>query len=212
MNVLAFFSSGKKTLCLISIKDIVVVALVLVVGSFGHYPIFGQEPYGRDQTLAFGIRRHALIKAYLSHGTLYRTWEGDNSLTVGAINAIVSCATGVSTAPHGYGKCNSWITAIEIAQLIQPSGAVLFTATAAATYYLMPQGCNHPSSPTLSNCTGWQGQATIGGITQEASINSVRGFDASNGSIFDFLTVDPSIEIRPGDTLDVSITFTVWSS
>ena len=217
MNVLAFFSSGKKILCLISIKGIAVtvvtvVATMLVVGSFGHhYPIFGQEPDVRDQSVGFGIRGHALIKGYHSDGTLYRIWEGDNSLTVGAINAIVSCATGVSTAPHGFGKCNSWMTAMEIAELVQSNGSVFFAATAAATQNLIPQGCN-PASPTLSNCTGWQSQATFNGeITQEASINSVRGYDGSNGYIFDFLTVDPPIEVRPGDTLNVILTFTVSS-
>jgi hypothetical protein len=218
MNAPSFFSSGKKISCLISIKGITVVAvvfiIVLVISSFGHhYPIFGQEPEERDQlVVGFGISGRALIKAYHSDGTLYRIWEGDNSLTEGAINAIVSCATGVSTAPNGYGKCNSWITAVEIAELLQPSRAVSFAATAAATHNLIPQGCN-PASPTLSNCTGWQSQATFyGEITQDAIINSVRGYDGSNGYIFDFLTVDPAIEVRPGDTLDVTITFNVLSS
>jgi hypothetical protein len=221
MDVPAFFSSGKKILYLISTKGtappititVIIVSIMLVVGPFGyHYPIFGQDLPGRDQSLGFGIRGHALIKGYHSDGTLYRIWEGDNSLTAGAINAIVSCATGVSTTPNGYGKCNSWMTAIEIGELIAPTSDVLFAATSTATHSLIPQGCN-PASPTRANCTGWQSQATFDGeITQEASINSVRGYDGSNGYIFDFLTVDPPIQVRPGDTLDVMITFTVLSS
>jgi hypothetical protein len=222
MDAIAFFSSRKKIPCLISTKGIaptititvtIVSFIMLVVGPFGyHYPIFGQELAGRDQSLGFGIRGHALIKGYHSDGTLYRIWEGDNSLTVGAINAIVSCATGVSTTPNGYGKCNSWMTAIEIAELMQPTRDVLFAATSVATHSLIPQGCN-PASPTRANCTGWQSQATFDvEITQEATINSVRGYDGSNGYIFDFLTVDPPVQVRPGDTLDVMITFTVLSS
>ena len=221
MDVPVFFSSGKKILCLISTKGtaspititVTIVFIMLVVGPFGyHYPIFGQELAGRDQSLGFGIRGHALIKGYHSDGTLYRIWEGDNSLTVGAINAIVSCATGVSTTPNGYGKCNSWMTAIEIGELMQPTRDVSFATTSTATPSLIPQGCN-PASPTRANCTGWQSQATFDvEITQEATINSVRGYDGSNGYIFDFLTVDPPIQVRPGDTLDVMITFTVLSS
>lgn len=186
---------------------------MLVVGPFGyHYPIFGQELPGRDHSMGFGIRGHAQIKGYHSDGTLFRIWEGDNSLTVGAVNAIVSCATGVSTTPNGFGKCNSWMTAIEIAELIAPTRDVLFVTTSTATNSLIPQGCN-PASPTRANCTGWQSQATFDAeITQEASINSVRGYDGSNGYIFDFLTVDPPIQVRPGDTLDVMITFNVLSS
>jgi hypothetical protein len=213
MDFLTFFSSEKKVFRLILTKGVAVVAIVLVIGSFGYYPIFGQGLEGYNQPAGFGIHGHALIKAYHSDGTLYRIWEGDNSLSATAINAIVSCATGISTTPYGYGKCNSWVTAIEIAETIQqPNRNTLFNASTTVTNHLMPQTCN-PNTPNLSRCTGWQSQASFNDeITQQASINSVRGFDGSNGEPFDSLTVDAPIQVRPGDTLDVTITFTVLSS
>lgn len=217
MDFLAFFSSEKKVFHFMLTKQLV-VAIVLVIGSFGFYPIFGQEQQEHNPPVEFGIHGHALIKAYHSDGTLYRIWEGDNSLSTTAINAIVSCATGVSTAPYGYGKCNSWMTAIEIAEIVQqqqqqqPNRNALFNANTTVTNHLIPQTCN-PNSPNLSRCTGWQSQATFNDeITQQASINSVRGFDGSNGYPFDSLIVDAPIQVRPGDTLDVTITFTALSS
>ena len=152
MNVLAFFSSGKKIICLISTKGIAipVLATVLFVASFGHhYPIFGQEPDVRDQSEGFGISGHALIKGYHSDGTLYKIWEADNSLTVGAINAIVSCATGVSTTPHGFGKCNSWMTAMEIAELVQSNGTVFFAAYRSCDAEFNPSGLQSCFTYTL---------------------------------------------------------------
>ncbi len=184
--------------------------IVLAIGSFGNYPVLSQGLEGENQQPAgFGIRGDALIEAYHSNGTLYRTWEGDNSLDDVAINAIVSCATGNSTEPSGYTKCDSWMTAIQLAQTTrQPNGETDISNIAEndTINHLIPPGCD-PTSSTL--CIGWQSQAIFDEITQDATVNSVWGYDNTTHIPFDYIFVDPPIQVAPGDTVNVTIDFRI---
>jgi len=139
-----------------------------------------------------GIQGRVLIQAYHANGALFTTWKGHNALTVTAINAIAGCASGLTTAPIGFGACSSWTAWIKVT-----APNIFFAGQATNT--LNPTGC--------ALCTGWQSTATIA-IPDSIALGQAFAEDAS-GTHFDEVSISPAIAVNPGDRVVVTITFTV---
>jgi hypothetical protein len=188
---------GRKVLTAVCIA----VGVILFVSGFFASQVFFVIQKGQAGSEKLGISGHAVIKAYHADGTLYKIWEGHNSLTGWARDAIATCATNTSSMI----TCSPWITRIGI------QGSTQFQVNP-ANNTLLPTGCNPNaffSGQGGSPCTGWKVDATFiipqgGG----GSVNLIYGYPPTALS-FDEINVSPALSVAAGDQLVVTITFTV---
>jgi hypothetical protein len=178
------------------------------------------------------------IKVIGPDGKTVSFWQGRDPLTRYAINAIVGCITGTNggtTTPNGFGSCNTWVSSTTI--FTADSSATCVSAITCATFsatvtnYVTPNGCD-PASPLIINiCSGWQSQAIFPPTTQwptacgssGCGLENVDLYGGVTSTLFDELcssgygeasctvagSPNPLATVSPGDTLVVTISFTV---
>lgn len=182
---------------------------VLFTGGLLTYQI-SNHSNAQSQLEKLNIGGYGVIKAYHADGTLFATWEGHNTLSFVAKNALALCISGLGTTPQGFGTCTSLATQISIIDFT--GGVENFEAAKPSTVSATPAGC---ITNTPQNCSGWTDVATFDTeITKPVSITTLQTLNAPGSGVtgisaFDELNVNPAISLSPGDRLVVTITFTV---
>jgi len=121
--------------------------------------------------------------------------------------------SGNSTTPNLFGTCSPmtplvWAQGVEV----NPPGAgVPFYATATNT--MLPSGCTPVGNPPT--CTGWQTTGTVtfstgppNNPTFPITLNSA-GASGQDDVPFDTVSLSPTITVNAGDSLVVTVTFSI---
>jgi len=199
LEVRALMRSGVQKLAKrkhLSVIILTVIAVSSFAGGMYAYKFFFTSPNGRDQSDKISVGGFAFLRAHHSDGTLYQTWEGHNTLTYAGRDVLVDCLSGYRSI-----GCSSMTSFIQIQNNT-------FIATQSANNTRLPLGCGD----TDGNCFGWKTQTTFrfaSGNTIERVLTE-RLFDPTCCSkTFDQIDISPPIVVNPGDSLNVTITFTV---
>ena len=192
-------------------KLLIVVIGAMAIGMLSYgvfvYPSV-LSPRGHVDNLNFVD--NVTIKVFNPNGTVAQVWQGHNNLEAGAINGIVGCITGASTTPAPYGSCSSWITGMAI--LISGSTTPI-SVTATSTPFANSPGTACTPSTGVTYCTGWTTTAFYGETTFNASncptTCTVNYAQAANGGGTYFDDILTNIAVAKGDSLSVTITFTI---
>lgn len=184
----------------------IAIGVLLSFGVFVYPSVF--SPRGHSDNLTFVD--NVTIKVYNPDGTVAQVWQGHNVLQAGAINGIVGCITGAATTPASYGSCSSWITGIEID--ISGSNTGIYAAGTNTPFAGSPGTACSPSTG-VPYCTGWTTTAFFGELTFTSTncptTCTVNYAEAANsgGTFFD--NINTNIAVAKGDSLSVTIDFTI---
>jgi hypothetical protein len=182
------------------------VGMLLSYGIFAYASVLSP----RGQSDGVNIVGKVTMQVYNPDGTLARVWHGHNSLSAESINGIAGCLSGATTTPAYFGTCSSWISYISIS-----CSCTSFPIEAAAnTPFANTPGVACSASSASPGCTGWVSTATFSssdfstaGCGSSCTVNNA---DAQNsGYAFDHITVGSPLTVSAGDSLQVTITFTV---
>ena len=188
---------------------VVIGAIAVGMLSYGFfvYPSV-LSPKGHVDSLNFVD--NVTIKVFNPDGTVAQVWQGHNVLQGGAVNGIVGCITGASTTPAPYGSCTTWISGITID--ISGSNTGIYAAGTNTPFAGSPGTACSPASG-VPYCTGWTTTAFFGELTFTSTncptTCTVNYAEASNpgGTFFD--NINTSIPVAKGDSLSVTIDFTI---
>src|SRR6266850_3338054 len=160
------------------------------------------RPSAQNEGLSIGGA--VQIDAYHADGTKFASWSGHNALGAAAINGIAACLPGLDTTPAYYNGCSTFMNKIYVGTRNGPICCVTDGANATST--LLPNACdpNTGSNP----CNGWKSSATID-IVGTYTLSLAAGIHGTSGAAFDWIDVNPSFAVSPGDRVIVTITFTV---
>jgi hypothetical protein len=182
------------------------IGMLLSYGIFAYASVLS-PPKGHSDGINLGDE--VTIEVFNPDGTLARVWHGYNSLLPQGINAIAGCISGATTTPYGWGSCSSGIGGITIQWDVDLSNSPVTNTPFA-------NSAGNPCDPSTGapDCTGWVSTATFPSTTFTTSNcgSSCTIFraaaSASGGSVY-FDSISTSLEVVPGDSVVVTITFNV---
>lgn len=187
---------------------VLIGAMVLLGGFVSYTLVNGKGKGGLGESIPIG--GYVVVKAYHADGQLYATWQGHNSLYEWAVSAIAECMSGQGSSPEGFDTCSGMTPNV----WAYDDGTSEPTVTATATNTLLPAGCSTTSNPPT--CTGWQSTGTIvfsastpSGISYPYSVNQGGAAAQESYIPFDTVSISPAITANAGDSLVITVTFSI---
>lgn len=188
---------------LASVFAIGVISGSLVIGQF-----FAGGVLSGGSRQSLSVEGFATITVFNPDGSVASVWKGHNAVYPYGLNAIAGCASGATSSPWPYGACSGWVKAIRLT-LSTPS-----TVVQNATNTPTPVGCT-PGGPTLL-CSGWVSQATFGvssftygNCGSSCTLTKVETYMSTTPFFLGFDYITTSVALVPGNSILVSINFTV---
>ncbi len=190
---------------------VLIGAIVLLSGFFSYQVFINKGNAAHSDSIPIG--GYVVVKAYHADGQLYATWQGHNTLYVDAVNAIAVCFSGQSSSPEYWNSCSPMTPEVQLGGYYSSTvGEPPLTAT--ATNSLLPVSCSPTGNPPT--CTGWQTTGTItfpstliNGLQYPFIVDEAGANGPSTGVPFDTVNVSPIITANAGDSLVITVTFSI---
>jgi hypothetical protein len=190
----------------------VLIGMMLFAGGFFSYQVFlSKGSQSHQESIPLG--GYVVIRAYHADGQLYATWQGHNTLYVDAVNAIAECMSGASSTPEWFDTCSPMTSNVWLGGYVNSNtGEPPLTGTASNT--LLPAACSPTGNPP--SCTGWQTTGTVifpatipNGGSYPYTVNEAGASGNEAVIPFDIVQISPTITANAGDTLVITVTFSI---